>query len=441
MFFYYNEYYYYYNDGYLVDLFLDFVTRILNPVVELTTKSDVDRFIDLTQKYAEKSPIAKPTYKMQKDTFPMLKVVNRAVAFVSKPQEFEEDLKKYTQAAVNMFMRNELRMGVCTNQEAVQYYKNKMGTQWFDDYSSNSFVLFTRHNGAPNPETTAKYLDIGTAQQPVYQWINSNSLSMFEELSGTVYRIINLLRKPFFIAFLADSNKGYDAKSDELYSILSKLAPNYPQFQFTYSKSDFYKSKKEGLGITWKEDPALTFAYGPSPGQAVALPQDKEINEPNVIEFIESCLNGSVIPKPTEKPNLPKRTFDEVCLTQGTDVLLLIYDSSMDMKKTNEIGPTFTKAARRFVEIGIKSVKLTQMDSKDFALPEGIGPRESLPQVVFFPAYHKEQPYATFSEVSTEAIMRRVQSEADIKFDLPENFHLTREDLYNIERQKRAADL
>ena len=81
------------------------------------------------------------------------------------------------------------------------------------------------------------------------------------------------------------------------------------------------------------------------------------------------------------------------------------------------------------------------MDIRGLDLPQGLGERNDLPKIFFFPAYHKEIPYTQFFEFSTEAIMRRLESEADIKFVLPENPHLSKADYDAIRGRQRAEDL
>ena len=84
---------------------------------------------------------------------------------------------------------------------------------------------------------------------------------------------------------------------------------------------------------------------------------------------------------------------------------------------------------------------MTSFDTRGYELPQGWGERQDLPKVFFFPAYHKDQPYSQFDELTTEAIMRRLEAEADIKFVLPPNPHLSQADFDAMYGRQRAEDL
>jgi hypothetical protein len=370
--------------------------------------------------------------------------VVRVVAFVAHPKEYGEDLKKLHQAARNLHPRGELRVARVINPEVVKHFKDQMGSQWFTEQSLNSLVLL--RSGADNKSRVKVfYSDISSQSIVYYEWINEQSLDHIMELSGYSYRIITMLRKPFFVAFLEDDMKGDVAESKSLMRILERLAPMYPKFEFTYTKNSFYKQKKSSLGISWDEEPSLTFNFGPNPDQSIPFPKDREMTEASIKEYMNKILDGSLAPESAKnlpkKPAKPKRTFEEACLTEGLDALMFVYDSSMKASDINKMSKPFTKAARRFEELGIKSVKLTAFDAKGIELPDGVGLREHLPKIFFFPAYHKQQPYTQFYDISTEAIMKQVEAQADIKFTLPENAHMTKEDWDALHRQQRASDL
>ena len=416
------------------------------PVVDLTTIEDIEQFTDLGLSWTEKTPLYTDKYERKTDSAQLLKNIVRVVAFISNPKEYEEELQSLYKTARTLHPRNELRIGLVTNPSIAKHFKEQKGVQWFEENTINSLVLLRLYKG-DKPTGKVYNYNISTRSKNMYQWINDQSLDHFMELTGYSYKIIVILNKPFFVAFLEDGSKGPTVKSQELYNIVSRLANSYPKFEFTFTSNDFYKKKKESLGITWSHEPSLTFNFGPSTEQSIPFPEDLAINEQNVKDYIDRILDGTLAPEKFKNkkllPQKEKRSFGDAVLTEGTDVLLLVFDSSRQDRIGHmaEIDRAFKKAARRFKDLGIHSVKLNMFDAKSVELPDGIGSRDHLPKVFFFPAYRKQPPYHQFYDLSTEQIMKQVEAYADIKFTLPEKAHMTREEIEAKYARERAGDL
>jgi hypothetical protein len=218
------------------------------------------------------------------DAFPTYKIVVRAIAFIPSAKEYAEELHQLYKAARQMFPRYEFRIGLVTKADIAKHFKEKKGPQWFEENTINSLVLLRVSKGE-KPDFKVFQYNISRKTQGFFQWINDQSLDHVMELSGYSYKIIKMMNKPFFVAYLEDPVKGNNAKSVELYNILLKLAPRYPKFEFTFTASEFYKKKKQNLGVTWEQEPSLTFNFGPKPDQNIPFPQDIEITEENVKEY------------------------------------------------------------------------------------------------------------------------------------------------------------
>lgn len=275
------------------------------PTVELKTIDKVTKFADTTVEWMENTPIY-ATYKPQISYFEMYKYVVRVIAFIAHPTEYGEDIKRIKNAAKMLYPRSELRIATVTNKEIVDHFKQLKGTGWFDK-TENSLVLIRTKTG-DKPETKTFNYDISTRTDIYFQWINDQSLDHLMELGAYSYKIINMLKKPFFVAFLEENNS---FKSQKLFKILSDLAPRYPKFEFTYTSNTFYKQKKQSLGITWNEEPSLTFNYGP--GQSIPYPQGSDFTEESVKKYMDSILDGSIVPKdvPRAKKSKKLRTFED----------------------------------------------------------------------------------------------------------------------------------
>lgn len=107
---------------------------------------------------------------------------------------------------------------------------------------------------------------------------------------------------------------------------------------------------------------------------------------------------------------------------------MLMYDSS-DEEGDNDLGAKFfEKVANRFSDANITTVVLAEYDTYAHSIPMDMEYTSNLPQLIFYPAFHKDPPYRYFQDIRTEQLMRSVQKSADIQFDLPENFHLSKQE-------------
>ena len=158
-----------------------------------------------------------------------------------------------------MAQRDDLRIGKVFKKDLIRYYKKTMQTQWFDEFSSNSIVLFKKMRNQEEPKSL--FYDLSTETKSVYDWINDSSMEPLEELSGGSYKIGDLIKKPMFLAFMNREHPEYGKASIELYNTLTKIAPLYPQFIFMFTEETNNESKKRYLGITWKEEVSCTIYF------------------------------------------------------------------------------------------------------------------------------------------------------------------------------------
>jgi hypothetical protein len=330
-------------------------------------------------------------------------------------------------------------------------YKEKMGYEWFGEFSSNSLVLFKK---IPNKGTPATlFYDLSTETTPIYDWINDASLEPLEELSGGSYKIGDLVKRPMFLAFLNRNHPQYGEKSIDLYEKLKNIAPLYPQFLFMFTEEINNQSKKRYLGIYWKEEPSLAVNYMKGSG-AIVFPRKKPFTEENIRSFIDSYIEGKIETTTTaydfDNPymylmpsvkHLDIANFEKVCLRDSYDTVLLLYDSYESDKQNDIAAKLFEKAANRFKELEIASVVMAAYDIYEHSLPNELEFTQDLPQMIFFPAYHKSPPFRYFQDIRTERLMKHIQESADIKFDLPENFHLNEDEVKRFKSGVPIEDL
>jgi hypothetical protein len=73
----------------------------------------------------------------------------------------------------------------------------------------------------------------------------------------------------------------------------------------------------------------------------------------------------------------------------------------------------FNKAAFRFEAIGIETVVFGAFDRVTNQVPNGLVFHGKLPQMIFYPAYHKTPPHKRPTDVRTKELMTWIEKYAD----------------------------
>ena len=256
-----------------------------------------------------------------------------------------------------------------------------------------------------------------------------------------------------FIAFINREDQKSKNKSLDLVEKLEEIAPQYPQFIFLFTEDSLNESKKRYLGITWNEEPALALNHMQSI-ESIVFPRKRSFTSKNIKKFIDDFINGKIEPTSTSHvfdnpflkimPNvehLSQETFSRECFNEGSDVLLLLYDAHGDEEENTMASKFYEKAASRFKELNLSSLKIVAYDIYEHFIPEEIDYTQDLPQLILFPAYHKSPPYRYFRDIRTERLMKKVQESVDIHFELPENYHLSQEELERFQIGLPLEDL
>ena len=194
--------------------------------------------------------------------------------------------------------------------------------------------------------------------------------------------------------------------------------------------------KKKSVGILTDVLPAMAFNLIDT--RVFPFDYTKEINSENLKKFIFDFLNNKLKPgakqtmrqqnpeieeKYKDTPYISADLIHSKILDEGTDVMLLIYDSSN--KSALAIAPHYNRVARRFNELRINSLKVFRIDAAAEAVHSILG-TYILPAILFFPSFHKAKPFVQFTgDATTVQMMFFAQKYADIKFELPELPHLS----------------
>lgn len=215
------------------------------------------------------------------------------------------------------------------------------------------------------------------------------------------------MKKPVLIAFLDKEHPEYGEESIELQKTLETVAHEYTQFVFTYTEDQRYKAQKSKMGISWEEYPSITL-NNVLTNEFFTFPRGKPFTVRNLKYFLNSLIDGSYGTKSFKIPDsykeytkfikhatkLKPKTFNKNVMESSKDVAVLLYNSKyLENEETHTYSDNLTalksfgKAASRFADLKIKSVRMATYNTEKNKLPEVLKQFESqeLPLVVFVP--------------------------------------------------------
>mmetsp|Transcript_19953 Transcript_19953/g.17631 ORF Transcript_19953/g.17631 Transcript_19953/m.17631 type:complete len:347 (+) Transcript_19953:360-1400(+) len=294
-----------YLKGFNLNLFLHFINRHLYPVAILNTVEGIDNFRNTTQEWTENTPFYNGNYRKLDDIFQNMEKVTRVIAFVAHKSEHKYELKLLSEAAKELGFRDDLRIAKVTDPKLVMLYKKKMGTQWFDEGSANSIIVFKIDGGV-------NIYDISSETLEMVSWINTASIEHVEKMNVFSIQIMEHLQMPIFTAFVDTNSSSKDSdKSLELLKILNKVAFDFPQYLIGYFDDHSYDARKESIGIESSNLPKFAL-FNPPENITVVFPEDMEISNENIRTFLKNGVKNTLDSKPIfedeEEPKKVKKT-------------------------------------------------------------------------------------------------------------------------------------
>lgn len=133
--------------------------------------------------------------------------------------------------------------------------------------------------------------------------------------------------------------------------------------------------------------------------------------------------------------------FDALVMQEDMDVVLLLHSQSCE--PCAHFAVYFKRVAERFADLNVPSLRIVRMDVTRQTPPAhlnllGAG---ALPTVVMLPAFAKHSPWNFYSGVGKpQEVMKWIQKQSTIDFDLPNLPHLTEEQRVLYKEQIRERE-
>ena len=380
------------------DDFYAFIDKFYRPFTSLDTEEQVDDFLVLQE--TEQLAVVGFLYDLSEDSY----------------------LQQYTEAALDIVDWPSTRLGLVGDRALIKTMaKKQKHTQYY-----NSVVLHTR--------ATTKCLDL-EVDSDILRFITSNAVGLIEELNTYTFQVYRTIGLPLLVMFI-DKNK---AEHYEFLQLFEKAGRDYVdavKIVWMDGATPANAEKRRSVGLVNDILPAMAFNL--LDGRLFPYDDTKEITIPGIRVFIRDFLqnklksgpNKSIISAAQEFDDKFKDTtylyaseIDSKVLSEGYDVMLLIYDSKQE--DAISIAPYFNKMALRFRELKIDTLKIYRIDANLDPVQAKIGNLRS-PTILLYPAYHKKNPFIQYSgEGRVVQLMFFAQKYADIKFELPELPHLS----------------
>ena len=124
-------------------MFLNFINRILFPVVKLNSIDATDDFYNTTKEWTEMTSFYAKNYRPIGDLFSNMTKVTRVIMFISDADKHANDISNLTKTARELGIRTDLRIGIVTDKTLANKYLNSKGNLWFNSTTlSNVIVAF-----------------------------------------------------------------------------------------------------------------------------------------------------------------------------------------------------------------------------------------------------------------------------------------------------------
>jgi len=414
-----------------VDLFLNWINKIIFPIVQLQNEEEVDKFFDLSQEWQENTPFFKNSpYKAYGEDYDASNTKARVVIFMYDKEDFKDEVGIMRRTGRFSALRKDLRIGIVTDGKAIKRFKTRFGSLYFPEGAHTSIVL------KRNDEKIFMYDLMASNGEPLNMnyWINRKSLGDVIEMTQSAFKVFELVRLPILIAFVdfEHEKKSIREASIKTVEILKKVAPSYYKgILFTYASNTDYKHTRKNLGITHNKIPAISINANEQ--KVTPFPSDKPLSKKNLHTWVDQFFKGDLVDKRDQFGDivdfdikyqlsstlmLTRDMFRDKVFVEGTDYIVFTYTSAFEQDIQKILADTVNRYAEALENERIQSCVVASYDVNTENAPPMMEQNE-VPMIYIFPAYQKSAPFKKFmGEPRASSLANFVEKNADVKFKL-----------------------
>lgn len=231
--------FYQYNSFFRADNILRFMNNIINPVIQLDTVEEVEKFFETDKALEEKSEFL-GDYKIQiPEEFDHHYRI-RAIGFFSEVEEYSAELSQFHDHANRVAYRPDVRFAIVSNPDIVKHFKALYDGVWFNSHSLNSIVM--------KRIDKYMYLDLSLLNEMLEVFMVYNSVSFIDELSMNNNDVVQNIVTPVALFFIDTSYILQNFHS--MIKFLINLSKRYlGKYVFMFMDGNTKNKSKEQVGL------------------------------------------------------------------------------------------------------------------------------------------------------------------------------------------------
>lgn len=464
----------------------NFVKKLIgSPVTRLDS-------VDQAQSFLNGSVFSDGSVGWAEDRYTSLSTV-MVVGFFSAHKDMEEDeYDEFMQAAKQLQSKEDIYFGEVVHKAVSRAF---MAKKLID--RTPAVLLLNRETG----DQRSLNLDDFYEKVSLSEWILRNAIPLVGRLTGTNFQMYEKIGRPMLMMFLdlseaslrqsvVQGRSGGIPNEDLLDEFRVVAKEHQERILFVYLDGVEHDDRMKSLGLYGGKERLPSIAFNTREGSQLPFPEELPVNRDTLLRFCAEFISGklksvndtkemarkalqSVIPisqknkatrqdvkKPPEVVRgiseawgdgsrgdlfvipVSAATFDEQVMQQweDKDVVLLLH--AQNCEPCAHFAVYFKKMAERFSELAIPSLVISRMDVTSEAPHSDLGLMVGkLPLLVMMPAGMKYPPWIFYSGVGKmQMMMKWVQHNAALSFELPNLPHLNEEDVVRFKEQVRERE-
>ena len=425
------------------------------------------------------------------------------MGFFSAHGDVEEDeYEEFTQAAKQLQSREDIYFGQSLKRDVAKSFQQMklidrtpsvllVNTDTGQHRALNLDDFFDKEQGLTEWITRNSIPLVGRmtgSNFQLYEKIGLPMLLMFLDLSNDARSSGGSSGKEAVL----QGRSGGISNEDLLDELRAVAKEHHERLLFVYLDGSLpeHQDKMKGLGLYGGRERLPSLAFNTRDGATLPFPEELPVNRDALLRFCAAFLDGKLrsisdtkemakkaltatvplsqknhavrqaVRKPPETVKgvaehwgdkspgdravvvVTADTIDSVLMQDAefVDVVLLLH--ARNCEPCAHFAVYFKKMAERFAQLAIPSLLIARMDITKEAPPPEMGLLVGkLPLMVMLPAGNKHPPWVFFSGVGKmQSMMKWVQQNAAVRFELPNLPHLTEEEAQRFKEQVRERE-
>eukprot|EP01038_Epipyxis_sp_PR26KG_P007679 gene7679-10449_t len=415
------------------------------------------------------------------------------VGFFSEHKDIEEDdYDDYVSMAKELQPNEDLFFGVVTNKTTSSWFKNNKTI----DRTPSLLLVNTE-----DEIHTINLDELYGEKMGIKQWVAKKAIPLVGKMTPLNFGLYNKIGLPMLLFFLdlTDETMTNDqhmvgGRSGDIFNevLLQEFRmaarEHVDRILFVYLDGTKHEDQMKSLGLYGGKERLPSLAFNTRDGAQIPFPEELPINKDTILQFCADFISGKlrsvadtqemakkalqasvpinqknkVTRKEKKKPpeqvrgvseqfgdgaagdqsivTVTLNNFEDIVMNEEKDVVLMLHGTSCE--SCSHFAVYFKRMALRFQQMDIPTLTIARMDVSIESPPAYLNLMVgALPILVMLPASQKYPPWNFYSGVGkVQPMMKWIQQQASIPFELPNLPHLTESDREAYKTQVRERE-